>query len=205
MSTHEPHRLTTDEERAELLGLARRAIREAITTGEALDYETGNPHLLRPAAVFVTLRGAPYYYALEGDLRGCVGRTEADAPLHLAVQDAAVKAATIDPRFYPVTPDELDELSIEISILSPMRPIAHYGEIEIGRDGLLIIGHHRRGLLLPEVPAHFGWDVREFVRQLCRKASLPDDTWPGQAQLLAFTTESFTAPGHINSPGADGR
>lgn len=203
MSTHEPHRLTTDEERAELLGLARRAIREAITTGEALDYETGNPHLLRPAAVFVTLRSAPHYYEPEGELRGCVGRTEADAPLYLAVQDAAIKAATIDPRFYPVPPDELDGLSIEISILSPMRPIDHYSDIEVGRDGLLIIGHHRRGLLLPEVPGHFGWDVREFVRQLCRKASLPDDAWPGRAQLLAFTTESFTAPGQADRSGVE--
>jgi len=203
MNTHEPHRLTTDEERAELLGLARRAIREAIATGDPLAYETDNPYFLKPAAVFVTLRSAPYYYEPEGELRGCVGRTDADAPLYLAVQDAAIKAATIDPRFYPVTPDELDGLSIEISILSPMRPIEHYRDIEVGRDGLLIIGHHRRGLLLPEVPTHFGWDVREFVRQLCRKASLPDDAWPGRAQLLAFTTESFTAPSRSDHSNAE--
>jgi len=203
MNAHEPHHLTTAEERAELLSLARRTIRAAITTGETPDYQTDSPHLLRPAAVFVTLRGAPHDYEPEGELRGCVGRTEADEPLYLAVQDAAVKAATIDPRFYPVTPGELDGLSIEISILSPMRPIKHYSDIEVGRDGLLIIGHHRRGLLLPEVPAHFGWDVREFVRQLCRKASLPDDAWPGQTQLLTFTTESFTAPGQSDHTSAE--
>lgn len=190
--------MNTDE-RAELLTLARASIREAITTGGQLDYETDKPRFLEPAAVFVTLRSAPVDYEPEGELRGCVGRTEADAPLYLAVQDAAVKAATIDPRFYPVRPEELDELSVEISVLSPMRPIAAYDEIEIGRDGLLISGDRRRGLLLPEVPLHFGWEPREFVRQLCRKAMLPDDAWPGRARLWAFTTESFTAPGR--APG----
>jgi AmmeMemoRadiSam system protein A len=119
---------------------------------------------------------------------------EADAPLYAAVQDAAVKAATIDPRFYAVTTDELDGLSIEISILSPMRSIATLDEIKIGRDGLLIIGERRRGLLLPDVAVAYGWNAREFVRHLCRKAALPDDAWPGQARLYAFTTESFTAP-----------
>ena len=184
-------------ERAELLTLARDSIREAITGDGMPDYVTDNPHFLEPAAVFVTLRGAPAFYEPEGELRGCVGRTEADAPLYLAVEDAAIKAATIDPRFYPVRPEELDGLSIEISVLSPMRSISDYNEIEIGRDGLLISGDRRRGLLLPEVPLHFGWDVREFVRQLCRKAMLPDDAWPGRARLWAFTTESFTAPGRV--------
>ncbi len=195
MTTHHEHRATSDVERAELLHLARQAIREAISTGEPMAYETDNLHFQRPAAVFVTLRGAPDVYEPDGELRGCVGRTEPDAPLYLAVQDAAVKAATCDPRFYPVRLDELDALSIEISILSPMRPVERYDEIEIGRDGLMIIGNHRRGLLLPEVPLRFGWDVPEFVQQLCRKASLPDDAWPGRARLSAFTTESFTAPG----------
>ena len=183
-----------DAERAELLQLARESIRAVATTGRLPDYVTANPWFLEPAAVFVTLRGAPNAYEPQGELRGCVGQVEPDAPLYAAVQDAAAKAATIDPRFYPVQAGEVDVLSLEISILSPMRPVESYDEIEIGRDGLLIMGERRRGLLLPEVPVAYGWNAREFVRHLCRKATLPDDAWPGHARLYAFTTESFTAP-----------
>lgn len=196
MTTIDPHTLPADHdaERAELLQLARDTIRAAVTVGRLPGYQTGNPWFLRSAAVFVTLRGAPTSYEPQGELRGCVGQVEPDSPLYTAVQDAAAKAATIDPRFYPVQADEVDGLSIEVSILSPMRPIERYEEIEIGRDGLLIVGERRRGLLLPEVPVEYGWGPREFVRQLCRKAALPDDAWPGRARLWAFTTESFHAP-----------
>ncbi len=188
-----------DAERAELLQLARESIRAVATTGRLPDYGTANPWFLEPAAVFVTLRGAPNAYEPQGELRGCVGQVEPDAPLYAAVQDAAAKAATIDPRFYPVQAGEVDVLSLEISILSPMRPVESYDEIEIGRDGLLIIGERRRGLLLPEVPVEYNWGAREFVRQLCRKAALPDDAWPGHARLWAFSTESFTAPGRADT------
>lgn len=190
-----------DAERAELLQLARESIRAVATTGRLPDYVTANPWFLEPAAVFVTLRGAPNAYEPQGELRGCVGQVEPDAPLYAAVQDAAAKAATIDPRFYPVQAGEVDVLSLEISILSPMRPVESYDEIEIGRDGLLIIGERRRGLLLPEVPVEYSWGAREFVRQLCRKAALPDDAWPGHARLWAFSTESFTAPGRADTTG----
>ena len=90
-----------DAERAELLQLARESIRAVATTGRLPDYVTANPWFLEPAAVFVTLRGAPSAYEPQGELRGCVGQVEPDAPLYAAVQDAAAKAATIDPRFYP--------------------------------------------------------------------------------------------------------
>lgn len=182
-----------DAERAELLQLARESIRTVVTTGRLPDYVTDSPWFLEPAAVFVTLRAAPTDDEPEGALRGCVGQIEADAPLFAAVQDAAVKAATIDPRFYPVSAAEVDGLSIEVSVLSPMRPIKALDQIQVGRDGLLIIGERRRGLLLPEVAVAYGWDERQFVRYLCRKATLPDDAWPNHARLYAFTTESFTA------------
>ena len=183
-----------EAERQELLRLARRTVREVITNGQLAPYQTDSLWLKTPAAVFVTLRGAPTDDEPEGELRGCVGQVEADAPLYAAVQDAAAKAATIDPRFYPVSLDEVDELSVEVSILSPMRPVDNLSQISVGRDGLLIVGERRRGLLLPEVPVAYGWDARQFVRHLCRKAALPDDAWPGLARLYAFTTESFTAP-----------
>jgi len=189
-----------EAERAELLRLARESVREFVTTGERPAYQTDNAWFLEPAAVFVTLRvrrpaeAVAESRALTGEpeeLRGCVGQIEAEAPLHLAVRDAAIKAATADPRFYPVRLDEVDGLRVEISILSPMRPIARLSEIAIGQDGLLIVGHRRRGLLLPEVAPSFGWDRAEFVRNLCWKAGLPDDAWPDHARLFAFTTEAF--------------
>lgn len=184
-------------ERLELLRLARQTIAAYVTTGDTTPYETDDPWLQRLAAVFVTLRvrPAPGQVALpgeeQGELRGCIGQVEAELPLYLAVQSAAVKAATVDPRFYPVQPEELDTLLIEISILSAMRPVRDLDDIAIGRDGLLISGSGRRGLLLPEVPVHFDWDQAEFVRNLCHKAGLPTDAWPARARLYAFTTDSF--------------
>lgn len=182
-----------------LLGLARASIAHYLDTGEVMAYEPDNEWFRTPQAVFVTLRVRdsvmprnPDEEVWEaGDLRGCIGQIEADAPLYAAVQDAAVKAATADPRFYPVRADELANLVIEISVLSPFRPVESLDEIIIGQDGLFIAGDRRRGLLLPEVPLAYGWGQREFVRALCQKAGLPPDAWPGSAQLYAFTTESF--------------
>lgn len=178
--------------RAGLLRLARVTIERYLTTGEGTPCQTDDPWLQAPAAVFVTLRRrgpAGEVVHDPGSLRGCIGHIEADRPLYVAVQDAAIKAATIDPRFDPVAPDELPRLSIEISILSPMRPLAGPDEVRLGRDGLLIVGKRHRGLLLPEVPLGFGWDEETFVTAVCRKAGLPDDAWRGDARLYAFTTE----------------
>lgn len=179
-----------------LLALARETIAHYLATGERLPYHPGEPYLREPAAVFVTLRERPEGDAPfgEGELRGCIGQIEANDPLFAAVQDAAIKAATVDPRFYPVTPEELPNLMIEISVLSPFRPVESLEEIAIGQDGLLIIGERRRGLLLPEVPLAYGWGVREFVWALCQKAGLPTNAWPEMARLYAFTTESFVEP-----------
>ncbi len=187
-----------------LLRLAREAIAQFLATGELPTVERQEDWLeewlQEPAAVFVTLwvregrdgtaEGGEAWTA--GELRGCVGQIEATAPLFIAVQEAAVKAATADPRFYPVSPGELDNLSIEISVLSPLRRVRSLEAIVIGRDGLLIVGDRRRGLLLPEVAVDYGWGREAFVRALCHKAGLPADAWPGKARLYAFTTESFS-------------
>ena len=176
-----------------LLALARETIAHQLTTGELLPYQTDDPYLLEPAAVFVTLRQRPEGDApfAEGELRGCIGQVEPNDPLYLAVQDAAVKAATVDPRFYPVTIEELSGLLLEISVLSPFRPVDRLEEIAVGQNGLLIVGERRRGLLLPEVPLAYGWGAEEFVWALCQKAGLPSNAWPEKARLYAFTTESF--------------
>ncbi len=181
---------------ATLLSLARRSIDHYLATGQMPAGAPATPRLLEPAAVFVTLRlrseaqlAADEW--LGEDLRGCIGQIEAEKPLYAAVQDAAIKAATADPRFDPVTPEELPDLWIEISILSPLRLVNRPEEIAVGRDGLLLVGPHRRGLLLPDVPVMYGWDRTEFLRAIHSKAGLPQGFWPEEAQLYAFTTESF--------------
>lgn len=188
-----------EQRHRELLRLARESIAHYLATGQVLPYQPEDDALLVPTGVFVTLRLRPAPDRerhdpddLPGELRGCIGRIEADDPLYLATQDAAIKAATRDPRFAPVEPEELPQLMIEISVLSPLRPVDGLEEIEIGQDGLLITGEGRRGLLLPEVALAYGWGKEEFLRALCWKAVLPDDAWPDRARLYAFTTESFS-------------
>jgi AmmeMemoRadiSam system protein A len=114
-----------------------------------------------------------------------------DRPLLETVARMAVAAAIEDGRFEPVTEAELDELSIEVSALSPLEPIRPE-DVEVGRHGLLIGHGGRRGVLLPQVPEEHGWDRETFLVHTCRKAGLPDDAWkkPG-VELLAFTADVF--------------
>lgn len=106
----------------------------------------------------------------------------------------AVAAATQDPRFPVVRPDEVNDLRIEISVLGPLAPCAP-ADVVLGRDGLVVEGFGRRGLLLPEVAAAQGWSRTAFVRGTCRKAGLPPDAVENGARLLAFRTEHFEEPG----------
>jgi AmmeMemoRadiSam system protein A len=140
---------------------------------------------------FVTLR-------IGGELRGCIGYIEYPGPVRTAVEDVARKAAFGDPRFDPLGPDELDQVQIEISVLTPMRRITSPGEITIGTDGLVIQYRGRRGLLLPQVATEYGWDVEEFLENTCLKAGLPSGAWrEPAAELEAFSAEVFS-----EEPGA---
>ncbi len=116
-------------------------------------------------SAFVTLKKA-------GQLRGCIGYIEPHAPLIEAVADNAQSAALRDPRFAPVTPEELPDISIEVSALTPLEPVADVEEIEIGRHGLVISQGPNHGLLLPQVPVEWGWDREEFLEHTCLKAGL---------------------------------
>jgi AmmeMemoRadiSam system protein A len=110
--------------------------------------------------------------------------------VYRAVADTARAAAFEDTRFEPVTLPEARELKIELSILSPPRPI-DAEEVEIGRHGLLVSMNGRRGLLLPQVPVEHHWDRVTFLEQTCRKAGLPLDAWQKGASIEAFTAEIF--------------
>lgn len=138
--------------------------------------------LLEPRGVFTTLY-------LRGQLRGCVGYAMPLYPLFRAVAETARAAAFNDTRFWPVTLDEIPDLKISLSVLSPLFTIEAEG-VEVGRHGLLITLGSKRGLLLPQVPVEHGWDRLTFLEQTCHKAGLPGDAWQS-ASLQAFTAEVF--------------
>ncbi len=174
----------TDTQRQELLKLARETIAEYLKTGHTPGYESTDPLMNRRAGVFVTLKE-------RGELRGCIGHTRADLPLYRAVQQMAIAAATGDPRFPPLKPEEIDDISIEISILSPMRRVTDLEQIEVGTHGLVIIKGGHQGLLLPQVPVEQGWGRQEYLANLCLKAGLTPECWTEQPTLYSFTAVVF--------------
>lgn len=123
-------------------------------------------------------------------MRGCVGYVFPVAPLFQTIVETARAAAFQDMRFLPVTREETIRLQISISVLSPLAPIKAE-EVELGKHGLLVTQGNRRGLLLPQVPAEHGWNLKTFLEQTCRKAGLPPDAWEHDAALEAFTAEVF--------------
>ncbi len=171
------------EVRESLLRRARAAI--AATIGQQRDT---SPSTVQPPAIhagaFVTLRK-------NGDLRGCIGYPDADRPLVDVVEHCAVSAAVSDPRFEPLTPHELEEIEVEISVLGPIEPVADIADVEIGRHGLIVAHGRRRGLLLPQVALEWNWDREEFAAHTCRKAGLPSDAWRKGATLYRFEAEVF--------------
>lgn len=114
-----------------------------------------------------------------------------DTLLYRVVQEMAVSAATSDPRFPPLTAEELSQIRIEISILSPLRRITDPQQIEVGTHGLMIFKDGRQGVLLPQVPVEQGWNREQFLQGLCQKAGLPASCWREGATLYAFTASVF--------------
>jgi len=172
------------EARRELLKLAREAIKHYLEHQEQLPYSSEDTELSRRFGAFVTLR-------LNCQLRGCIGFITSEKPLWQTIIDAAVSAAFNDPRFGPVTPDEVDNLEIEISVLSTPVVVSDTEEIEVGRDGLIITDGHHRGLLLPQVASEYGWDREQFLEYTCRKAALPPDAWRKGAVIERFEAQVF--------------
>ncbi|MFA6956385.1 MAG: AmmeMemoRadiSam system protein A [Thermoanaerobaculia bacterium] len=171
-------------DREALLRLARESIAARLERRPSIP-ASGSDALTRPAGAFVTL-------TIDGELRGCIGTLDASNPLERSVADAAVSAATRDPRFPPVSTVELERVRLEISVLGDFVPVADPGEIVIGRDGLLIRAGGRSGLLLPQVAVDYGWDVPTFLDRLCVKAGLSPGSWRRpDCHLERFTAEVF--------------
>jgi AmmeMemoRadiSam system protein A len=183
--------------RQALLDLARQAVTEAVSRAQILaDIPCGGIFSQR-RGVFVTLR-------IGKRLRGCIGVVEPEEPLGDSVVRSASSAALQDSRFPAVRPDELSDLQIEISLLSPPLPIRP-DEIEIGRHGLLIARGHQHGLLLPQVAVEHHLSAGQFLAETCRKAQLPPDAWrEADTNVFGFTCEIFAdGPPRANSSGEE--
>src|ERR1017187_1393954 len=180
------------EERELLLQLAHRSI-EAALSGRKLDLTPPTAHLAEMRGAFTTLH-------LDGRLRGCIGYVIPVHSLYQTVAETAEAAAFDDPRFQPVTDEEAPQLSIEISVLSPLRPIRPE-EVVTGVHGLIVTKGGRRGLLLPQGPVEWRWDRETFLSQTCLKAGLPPDAWMQDIDLQAFTAEVFGEETSHQGPG----
>jgi uncharacterized protein len=167
---------------AALLLLARRA-HEAAVAGGRLPPALGSPVLDERAGAFVTLES-------KGELRGCIGRIE-PGRLGDVIVHCAGAAALEDPRFPRVVPDELPQIAIELSVLTPLERLEDPTALQPGVHGLLVACDGRRGVLLPQVAVEWGWSAEEFLRQTCLKARLPAMAWREGAQLFTFEAEIF--------------
>ncbi len=173
----------TPDEKRELLRIARDAISCALQGKRAKTGTRVEGVLAQPSGAFVTLR-------INHDLRGCIGYIESSEPLADVVADVAVKAAFDDPRFPPLTSAEFPNVSLEVSVLSPMKLIKDIGEIEVGVHGLLLELGYQRGLLLPQVATEYGWDRLEFLGNVARKAGLPRTAWSDpKARIFTFRAD----------------
>lgn len=173
--------LSSDDIKA-LHAIARDAVRAATAGREPAPPSALPDALTRPGAAFVTLRR-------DGELRGCIGHLKADQPLWRSVQEMAAAAASRDSRFDSINPAEVDRLTIEISVLSPMVP-CRADEVAPGRDGLYVVRGGWTGLLLPQVAVEYGWDRETFLAHACRKAGLAPDAWrEPETRIFRFTAE----------------
>lgn len=166
----------TDSEGEELVKMARKVVTEFLKNHSKINDDVFNSKFDFSSGVFVTLNK-------QDSLRGCIGYPIPVKKLSEGLIDAAISAATQDTRFSPVTLDELDEIVFEVTVLTtPVeikvnKPSEYLSEIKIGRDGLIVENAFASGLLLPQVPIEYNWDVEEFLEFTCQKAGLKKDAW----------------------------
>lgn len=175
----------TEDERSHLLATARNAIVEKLDLPPVKSKKVSSPIMSSHRGAFVTIK-------TRGRLRGCIGFIEASRPLKQTIERMAAAAAFQDPRFPPLTADEVPFLEIEISILSPLSLISSPEEILVGVHGLVVESGHNRGLLLPQVAVEYRWERSAFLEHTCQKAGLPSDAWKDpDTRIYTFTAEVF--------------
>jgi AmmeMemoRadiSam system protein A len=169
--------------RQSLLNIARTAVVSHVTRCPQ-PVPDASGELGRRAGVFVTIH-------VRDRLRGCIGHLEPEEAIAIVVARSAVAACSADPRFPPVAAHELQDVTLEISVLGALERVTALEEIVIGRDGVVIEQGWQRGLLLPQVAVEWRWDRETFVAQTCRKAGLQPDAWKNGASIWRFEAEVF--------------
>jgi uncharacterized protein (TIGR00296 family) len=170
-----------------LVKIARQAVTEFLSNGSRVKLEAEHEKKFSfDSGVFVTL-------SKTNELRGCIGFPMPEKKLSHAIIEGSIAAATEDPRFPPVTPKELNDITFEVTVLTPpveidvSDPMEYLTKIKVGRDGLIIRHSFYSGLLLPQVPGEYGWNVEEFLQHTCQKAGLEKDFWKsGKAKIEKF-------------------
>ncbi len=186
----------SDDDGIFLVRLARQTIDQYVMNKTKIQSpEDVSDKLRGKSGVFVTLN---IRISETVTLRGCIGRPYPTRPLVEATIDSAVDAAANDPRFPPVSEKDLDNVLVELSVLTPPRGLEYSTPeellelVKIGRDGLIVSRGDARGLLLPQVPVEWGWSVREFLEHTCNKAWLPPDAWRNpKTEFMSFQAEIF--------------
>jgi len=176
----------TNEEKEELLNLAKLSLYEATIDNKRveIDESTISPKLKQHLGAFVTLNK-------EKQLRGCIGQFEPNQPLYKVVVEMAISAAMFDRRFKQVTPDELENIELEISVLTPRKKISSLDEIKIGRDGIYIVHGDKNGTYLPQVATDMNWNVEEFVRSCCEEKAGISPSDCKNAQIFTYEAIVF--------------
>ena len=173
------------DEQEFLLSLARQTLEQYLKTGKRPKVRVENKKFLEKRGAFVTLK-------VEGHLRGCIGYPLPVKALYETIVDMAIAAATQDYRFSPLTAEELPRTNIEISVLSLPEPIKDTKEIEVGRHGIIVSKGPHKGLLLPQVPLEYDWDLETYLRHGCLKAGLDEEEWKRGVDIEVFKAQVFS-------------
>ena len=174
----------SDSDGAELVEMARKAVTEILKNNSKINDSDFNSKFDFESGVFVTLNK-------QDSLRGCIGYPIPVKKLSQGLVDAAISAATQDTRFSPVTADELDKIVFEVTVLTPpvqirvKQPSEYLTEIKVGRDGLIVENSFTSGLLLPQVPIEYDWNVEEFLEYTCQKAGLEKNAWKDSSTKIS--------------------
>ena len=169
----------SDDDGQILVKMARNAVTEYLQNNTRINNKEFNSRFNIDSGIFVTI-------TKENSLRGCIGYPLPIKKLSNAVIDSAIAAATEDPRFSPINPNELNNLIFEITVLTPPIEINvekyedYLSIIKVGRDGLIVENKQCSGLLLPQVPKEYGWDIEEFLAHTSEKAGLEKNAWKDQ-------------------------
>ncbi|MEN6437558.1 MAG: AmmeMemoRadiSam system protein B [Syntrophobacter sp.] len=173
------------EEQETLRRIAYHAIRSRCLGEPMPEIPIDSPRLREPRGAFVCIhKGA--------DLRGCIGMMEPHGTLSDTIRRMAVESAFGDPRFCPLTPEELDKVEIEISVLTPLQRISDPSIIEVGKHGLFLRKGFQSGILLPQVAVEHNWDRTQFLEWTCKKAGLHKDAWKDpETEIHIFSADVF--------------